>query len=468
MEEPKRLNTIKRIFSPLILPTIFISLAAIIVSKWSGVLVIIHESQEFWAFLVIIPWLPYAFLAAGFIMGWRYNNAGLVCSTLTLALAYYALAHVESSSLSQAAGARPGIIGTIMVLLPINLGFQSILTKRRVLSPGGLVAAVLILIQIAIVVLLHHHATADAVNQGQAAVASLASKFSLSLAGVSEVLSSDYLFDGQSLPTACVFSFGLSILFSLFRYVRSGDIRTAGTFCGLIAILLAFVAINPVPALSIYFCVCGLILITTTFEASFSMAYLDELTGLPGRRSLNETLLNLGRKYSIAMMDVDHFKQFNDVYGHKVGDQVLRTIASRLANITGGAKTFRYGGEEFTAIFPGKTVREAAPHVEKFRRGLEATPFVIRKKKAASAGGGSSGNEQVHVTVSIGLASPNVNLTDPEKVLKAADKMLNTAKQAGRNRCCVLLPKKAPAQKKPKAKSPTAAGRKKAVASARA
>jgi len=453
------LNTIKRIFSPLILPTILISLAAIMITKWSGVMVLIHESQEFWAFLVIIPWLPYAFLAAGFIMGWRYNNAGLVCSTTTLALAYYALAHVQSSSISQAAGARPGMIGTIMVLLPLNLGLQSMLTRRRVLSPGGLIAAVLILFQIALVVLLHHHATADAVNQGQAAVASLASKFSLSLAGISEILATDYLFDGHGLPTACAVSFVLSILFSLFRYVRSGDIRTAGTFCGLIAILLAFVAINPVPALSIYFCVCGLILITTTFEASFSMAYLDELTGLPGRRSLNETLLNLGRKYAIAMMDVDHFKQFNDVYGHKVGDQVLRTIASRLANITGGAKTFRYGGEEFTAIFPGKTVREAAPHVEKFRRALEATPFVIRKKKAASAGGGSYGNEQVHVTVSIGLASPNLNLTDPEKVLKAADKMLNTAKQAGRNRCCVLLPKKAappkkaPSQKKTSAKS---------------
>jgi diguanylate cyclase (GGDEF)-like protein len=190
------------------------------------------------------------------------------------------------------------------------------------------------------------------------------------------------------------------------------------------------------------------------------MAYLDELTGLPGRRSLNETRLNLGRKYAIAMMDVDHFKQFNDVYGHKVGDQVLRTIASRLANITGGAKTFRYGGEEFTAIFPGKTVREAAPHVEKFRRALEATPFVIRKKKAASAGGGSYGNEQVHVTVSIGLASPNLNLTDPEKVLKAADKMLNTAKQAGRNRCCVLLPKKAaPPKKAPSQKKTTAKSR---------
>lgn len=435
------MNNIKRIFSPLILPTIFIALAAIIVSKWSGVLVIIHESQEFWAFLVIIPWLPYAFLLAGFIMGWRYNNAGLVCSTLTLAMAYYALAHVNSAALSPATGARTGMIGTIMVLLPLNLGFQSILTKRRVLSPGGTVAVVLIFVQMAFVFLLHHNATQQVVNQGQAAEW-LTSKFSVSLIALGHFLSNDFIFNGQSLPTACLMAFGLSILFSLFRYVRTGDIRTAGTFCGLIAILLAFAAISPVPALSVYFCVCGLILITTTFEASFSMAYLDELTGLPGRRSLNETLLNMGRKYSIAMMDVDHFKQFNDVYGHKVGDQVLRTIASRLANITGGAKTFRYGGEEFTAIFPGKTVREAAPHVEKFRKALEATPFVIRKQRTVSASTANNGYEQVHVTVSIGLASPNQNLTDPEKVLKAADKMLNTAKQAGRNRCCVLLPKK--------------------------
>jgi diguanylate cyclase (GGDEF)-like protein len=74
--------------------------------------------------------------------------------------------------------------------------------------------------------------------------------------------------------------------------------------------------------------------------------YIDELTGLQGRRSLNETLYNLGRKYAIAMIDVDHFKKFNDTYGHKTGDQVLKMIAYKLERISGGAKTFRYGGEE--------------------------------------------------------------------------------------------------------------------------
>ena len=56
------------------------------------------------------------------------------------------------------------------------------------------------------------------------------------------------------------------------------------------------------------------------------MAYVDELTGLPGRRSLDQTLINLGKKYSIAMIDIDHFKKFNDTYGHDTGDQVLKII----------------------------------------------------------------------------------------------------------------------------------------------
>ena len=60
------------------------------------------------------------------------------------------------------------------------------------------------------------------------------------------------------------------------------------------------------------------------------MAYHDELTGLPGRRALNEALLRVGSRYAVAMVDVDHFKHFNDAYGHEVGDQVLRMVAAQL------------------------------------------------------------------------------------------------------------------------------------------
>ena len=81
------------------------------------------------------------------------------------------------------------------------------------------------------------------------------------------------------------------------------------------------------------------------------------------------------------MIDVDYFKKFNDTFGHKTGDQVLKMIASRLGKISGGAKTFRYGGEEFTAIFAGKAVEEAISHIEDFREAIGSTPFVVRDCK---------------------------------------------------------------------------------------
>jgi PleD family two-component response regulator len=151
-------------------------------------------------------------------------------------------------------------------------------------------------------------------------------------------------------------------------------------------------------------------------------------------------LTNLGRKYAIAMIDIDHFKKFNDRYGHKTGDQVLKMIASKLKEITGGAKVFRYGGEEFTAIFPGKGVEEAVPHLDVYRKIIESIPFVIRgkerqKRSVENRGKGApKGQKRAKVTVSIGVAAPGKAHPTPEKVLKAADKILYQAKKAGRNR----------------------------------
>src|SRR3546814_5904189 len=72
---------------------------------------------------------------------------------------------------------------------------------------------------------------------------------------------------------------------------------------------------------------------------AYQMAFRDELTGLPGRRALNERMQRLGRNYVLAMSDVDHFKKFNDTHGHDVGDQVLRLVASKLSKISGDRKS---------------------------------------------------------------------------------------------------------------------------------
>lgn len=177
---------------------------------------------------------------------------------------------------------------------------------------------------------------------------------------------------------------------------------------------------------------------------AYQMAFRDELTGLPGRRALNERMQRLGRNYVIAMTDVDHFKKFNDTHGHDVGDQVLRLVASRLSKVTGGGRAYRYGGEEFALVFAGKTAEECVPHVEAVREVIANYVMHLRdqhnRPQDDTAGrlrraGSSSGT--VSVTISIGVAERQADHRNPEAVLKSADQALYSAKGAGRN--CVMV-----------------------------
>ena len=175
---------------------------------------------------------------------------------------------------------------------------------------------------------------------------------------------------------------------------------------------------------------------------AYQMAFRDELTGLPGRRALNERMQRLGRNYVLAMSDVDHFKKFNDTHGHDVGDQVLRLVASKLSKISGGGRAYRYGGEEFALVFAGKTLEECMPHLEVIRESIAAYNIQLRNQenrpqddqqgRQRRAGAGAS---SVSVTVSIGVAE-RLEQRTPEEVLKSADQALYSAKGAGRN--CVM------------------------------
>ena len=119
----------------------------------------------------------------------------------------------------------------------------------------------------------------------------------------------------------------------------------------------------------------------TILRDSHQMAYLDELTGLPQRRALNENLLILGRKFSIAMLDIDHFKKFNDKHGHDVGDQVLQMVSRKLRQVRGSGKVYRYGGEEFSIVFPGREMHDASFFLEEVRKSIQDYEMVIRQIK---------------------------------------------------------------------------------------
>ena len=187
-----------------------------------------------------------------------------------------------------------------------------------------------------------------------------------------------------------------------------------------------------------YLATSGVILVVAVIETSYRMAYRDELTGLGARRALNEALLQVGSRYAIAMVDIDHFKKFNDQYGHDVGDQLLRMIGAQVARTSGGGKPFRYGGEEFAVIFPDKSVQDAFPHLEELRKAVEAKKFVVRGrdrplKKPEKARPSRGVRKKVSVTVSIGVAERDDRHIDAGQVISAADEALYRAKKAGRN-----------------------------------
>ncbi len=189
---------------------------------------------------------------------------------------------------------------------------------------------------------------------------------------------------------------------------------------------------------------CGLMVALAIVMDSYDMAYRDELTGIPSRRALNQLLQSLGRRYTIAMLDIDHFKQFNDTHGHDIGDEVLRMVASKIARVGAGGKAFRYGGEEFTIVFPGRQPEQAQAELEALRETIEQYIMVVRRKPRRSAAGGKRERvrrgkndpsyQSLSVTISIGYAARDGGRKSPESVVKAADQALYRAKKKGRNR----------------------------------
>jgi diguanylate cyclase (GGDEF)-like protein len=169
---------------------------------------------------------------------------------------------------------------------------------------------------------------------------------------------------------------------------------------------------------------------------SYFLAYRDELTKLPSRRALNQLALSLGRKYTLAMLDIDHFKKFNDTYGHDIGDQVLKLVAAKLAKVKSGGKVFRYGGEEFTVVFPRKEQSQVFAELDSLRQSIAGYQIVIRqpvrKNKQARNAKPKSQEKTISVTISIGVAT-RAGKQNFEQTLKASDQALYRAKKNGRN-----------------------------------
>ncbi len=367
----------------------------------------------------------YGVFGGGVLLALRFRSTRILLGLLVLGLSQQALL---SSARPDSSLAHSAVLPALAVLLPVNLVLLLLLPERgfafSALAPG---LGVLLLESVAVTVL---------ARPENAAAAAL----------LRTALLNPQWFTWTRAPQIALLLLPLALLVFAARFlVHRHPADSALFWC---AVAFFFGVQSPHPGA--FITTAGLVLVIAQIETSYRMAYQDELTRLPGRRAFREALDCMGDYYSLAMVDVDHFKKFNDVYGHEIGDQVLRLVAARLARVTGGGQAFRCGGEEFAVLFPGKRSADAAAHLEMLRQSVESASFTLRRveRRATTRRGpdrrrgktpaavraplGQPG--ETRVTVSIGVAEPRSHHSKVDQVLLAADKALYRAKDAGRNR----------------------------------
>jgi diguanylate cyclase (GGDEF)-like protein len=358
--------------------------------------------------VTFVPAYPNAAFAAGVVLALRFRRYRVFFVVLLLAAA---------ERLVWLTAESPGahvVLGAASVWLPLNVGVLAWLPERYGFRATAAWIIGLLAVQTVVTVL-----------SVQPEAAPLAALLATPLGGL-------------HLGAAGLAAFAAAIALATTRAAARPYPIECGTLWTLVAALLGFAA--SVPALaSLAFAGAGLVLAVALVEASYVIAYGDELTGLPGRRALTEALRRLNGVYTIAMVDIDHFKKFNDAYGHDVGDQLLRMVGARLGEVGGGGRTFRYGGEEFAIIFDDASVEETVPHLETLRKRIETTGFALRgadrPRHRPEAPRSPRPVQRVSVSVSIGAATARDD-DRPEDVLDAADAALYRAKAGGRNRLC--------------------------------
>jgi diguanylate cyclase (GGDEF)-like protein len=375
--------------------------------------------------LPVLSFLYYCAIAGGMLLAWRFHSSRIFLSLLVVLMAQ------QGAAIS--AGQPPFIPGTLQalaVLVPVNFVLIAMMHER-----GFTVESVA-----PVVLFLFLQSLTVTVFCGAAVRV-----YSLS--------------NPITLPRYAIAVIASAAIFLTVRFVLNRKPVDSALLWSLGAFLLALRPVAATRTSMAYWATSACILATAVIENSYLLAYHDELTTLPSRRAFNDALMRLRPPYSIAVVDIDHFKRFNDTYGHDTGDQVLRMVAANLWAVTGGGQAYRCGGEEFNILFPGKTTAEVQPHLEKLRETVARSEFRMRgndkdrrqiprgpdrrnQRKSARIRKGDAirrlteGNPSsaLSVTISIGVATAATEGSSPETVLASADKALYRAKANGRNR----------------------------------
>jgi diguanylate cyclase (GGDEF)-like protein len=384
-------------------------LAAVALLSWPGARVWLEDFETAYPAVFVV----------GALQCWRLKRTRLLFAMIVLVMADRVLLHFATGA---DAAVPPGsvVLSAVALLLPLNLLALSVIPERGPFTLTGLVQWTAIFVQPALVIKL--------VRSGE------------TLSGLlNATLVDPSYFAFLKIPQLAMLLFIIAfvVLVSQLFWEPSEERRAL-----LWALVAGFLAVNTGAAgldSTTYVACAGLMLVLAVIDVSFRLAYQDALTALPTRRGFNEMLAQMVGHFSIAMVDVDHFKQFNDRHGHEVGDQVLKMVAAELMKVSGGGRPFRYGGEEFVIIFDGKRVEDVQPHIEKLRATIAGRVFTIRsafrpRKKPDAPKEPKKPRKTLKITVSIGAADSTDPKESPEDVVKAADQCLYRAKETGRNK----------------------------------
>lgn len=379
----------------------------------------------------LITFAFYGALIAGLLMAWRFHSSRIFFALVVLFLAQRAISYFTGGHVP-ASGPGSTALAAVGLLLPLNFVLLSFEQEKGFTFSSVAPAGLLLFVQSVFVAVLSRpepFAAQHALRHPQVAA---------------------------PLPFATLLAFSAAAVVLLIRFLLFHKPVENGLLWALAAGFLALRFGGVGRIASAYFATAAFLLAVSIVETSYLLAYHDELTTLPSRRAFHDALLRVVPPYSIAMVDIDHFKRCNDTYGHDTGDQVLRLVASRLSRVSGGGQAYRCGGEEFAILFPGKTTSDVVEHLDKLRSGIEASTLRLRGKdrrqdargpdRRSSRGRGrspdrkavrqllsSTSTTEISVTASIGVATSRQDCS-AEEIVQAADKALYRAKAAGRNR----------------------------------
>jgi diguanylate cyclase (GGDEF)-like protein len=363
--------------------------------------------------------LPFIVYGAGILLALRFKRSWLLLAIFFLALANLIL-QLFATDTTVLTGAGRLVFNAVSLLLPFNLYLFTFLNKRGAITLQSICFLGGILLQ----------------GGGVAYI------FRYQNLGASALLEYSYinwsLLEHIPLSQPALFVYGIVFLYFLARYIRIREAIECAFFWALILTFSALVVNKIGPASSIFFAMAGLILVISVIENIYFEGFRDELTDLPTSQVLIGNLSKLKTGYTLAMIEIDHFKKLKDNHGRKVSKQIIRMVGSKLASVTGGMP-FRYGDAVFLVVFPGMFVQETMPRLEKLRIMIKESGFMTPSQKDSHKRlkrlkGLKIQPDKIPLPVSIGVAEKIDLDIRPQQVIKSAEEALYFARKEGRDR----------------------------------